>query len=90
LYLTDSDCIDYLVRCRKSLVPGRGVICIKENVAIKGDQFLVDSDDNSVTRTLEQYKELFRAAGLKIAVQMRQGRWPTHLFPVLMFGLVPV
>jgi len=88
LYLTDKDCVDYLVRCRQSLVPG-GAICIKENVALKG-QFLVDSDDNSVTRTLDQYKDLFTRSGLKIAVQMRQGRWPTHLFPVIMFALVPM
>jgi len=90
LYLTDKDCIDYLIRCRESLKTGSGVICIKENVALNGQQFLVDSDDNSVTRTLDQYKDLFKSAGLRIAVQMRQGRWPTHLFPVIMFALVPI
>ena len=89
LYLTDKDCVDYLVRCRESLAPG-GVICIKENVSMKTGQFLVDSDDNSVTRTLDQYKNLFAQAGLRIALQMKQPRWPTHLFPVLMFALVPL
>lgn len=87
LYLTDDDCVAYLERCKRALAPG-GYICIKENVALKG-QFLVDKDDNSVTRTLEQYKGLFARAGLQVAVQVRQGRWPTHLFPVLMWALVP-
>ena len=87
LYLTDADCINYLRRCRQALTP-TGVICIKENVSLKG-QFLVDNDDNSVTRTLDQYKSLFSAAGLKIVCQVRQGRWPSHLYPVLMWALAP-
>ena len=88
LYLTDADCVAYLERCKQALAEG-GYICIKENVALKG-QFLVDNDDNSVTRTLEQYKDLFARAGLRVALQVRQGRWPTHLFPVLMWALVPL
>lgn len=88
LYLTDVDCVAYLERCRRALKP-KGVICVKENVALKG-QFLVDTDDNSVTRTLEQYKSLFASAGLKIVCQVRQSRWPTHLFPVLMWALAPI
>ena len=64
--------------------------CVKENVSMKTGQFLVDSDDNSVTRTLDQYKSLFAQAGLRIALQMKQPRWPSHLFPVLMFALVPI
>ena len=88
LYLTDADCVAYLSRCRRALKAG-GVICVKENVALKG-QFLVDRDDNSVTRTLEQYKSLFASAGLKIVCQVRQGRWPAHLFPVLMWALAPI
>jgi protein N-terminal methyltransferase len=85
LYLTDDDCVAYLERCKRALAEG-GYICIKENVALKGT-FLVDNDDNSVTRTLEQYKDLFARAGLRIVSQVRQGRWPTHLFPVLMWAL---
>lgn len=87
LYLTDADCLSYLRRCRTALT-ATGVVCIKENVALKG-QFLVDTDDNSVTRTLEQYKSLFNAAGLKVVCQVRQGRWPSHLFPVFMWALAP-
>jgi len=87
LYLTDADCVSYLRRCRAALTPN-GFICVKENVALKG-QFLVDTDDHSVTRTLDQYKALFVAAGLKIVCQVRQARWPSHLFPVLMWALAP-
>ena len=88
LYLTDVDCVKYLERCRQGLTTN-GIICVKENVALKG-QFLVDRDDNSVTRTLEQYNELFKAAGLRVVCQVRQARWPTHLFPVLMWALAPL
>lgn len=88
LYLTDGDCVSYLERCKIALAKG-GYICIKENVALKG-HFQVDSDDNSVTRTLEQYKDLFDRAGLQVVSQVRQGRWPTHLFPILMWALVPI
>lgn len=88
LYLTDADCVAYLERCKRSL-SGSGVICVKENVALKG-QFLVDKDDNSVTRTLDQYKALFKTAGLQIVCQLQQPRWPSHLFPVLMWALAPL
>lgn len=87
LYLTDVDCVAYLVRCRESLKPN-GVICVKENVSMADGQFLLDVDDNSVTRTLEQYLGIFEKAGLRVKLQMRQPRWPAHLFPVLMFALV--
>lgn len=88
LYLKDEDCVAYLERCKAALKPG-GYICIKENVGLKG-HFLVDNDDNSVTRTLDQYKDLFSRAGLRVISQVRQARWPTHLFPVLMWALVPI
>lgn len=88
LYLPDDTLVDYLIRCRHGLTPG-GVICAKENVSLKG-HFLVDPDDNSITRTVEQYKDLFSRAGLRILLQMRQSRWPPGLFPVLMFALVPI
>lgn len=87
LYLKDPDCVKYLERCRNNLVPG-GVILVKENVAAK--EFQLDTDDNSVTRTLEQYMQIFARAGLKVAFQAKQPRWPSMLYPVLMFALVPL
>lgn len=89
LYLKDGDCVNYLERIRNNLAPG-GVILVKENVVTKGKEFQLDSDDNSVTRTLDQYMRIFAQAGLKIAFQAKQPRWPSLLFPVLMFALVPV
>lgn len=84
LYLTDEDCVAYLKRCKLGLKSG-GFIAVKENVA--RDEFLVDPDDNSVTRTMPQYCALFAAAGLKIVTQLTQPKWPSHLFPVVMFAL---
>jgi protein N-terminal methyltransferase len=89
LYLKDDDCVAYLERCRSALLPG-GVILVKENVAMKSNEFEMDPEDNSVTRSLDQYMRLFALAGLKVAFQLKQPRWPSGLFPVLMFALVPV
>lgn len=48
LYLTDDDLVALLQRCAAALRPG-GLIVIKENVCASG--FVVDGDDNSLTRS---------------------------------------
>mmetsp|Transcript_38955 Transcript_38955/g.101973 ORF Transcript_38955/g.101973 Transcript_38955/m.101973 type:complete len:243 (+) Transcript_38955:1219-1947(+) len=85
LYLTDDHLVSYLQRCRSALRPD-GVICVKENVVLKGN-FVVDNDDNSITRTDGHYKEIFKQAGLQLILEKRQLRWPTDLFPVMMYAL---
>lgn len=48
---------------------------MKENVVIEG-KFVVDKDDNSITRTDSQYKTLFARAGLSLVLEMIQPHWP--------------
>ncbi|KAF4661143.1 Alpha N-terminal protein methyltransferase 1B [Perkinsus chesapeaki] len=86
LYLTDEDLVAYLKRCKEALAARGGVIVVKENVVIDG-KFVVDKDDNSITRTDAQYKTLFARAGLHLALEMIQPHWPNDLFPVKMYCL---
>lgn len=83
LYLTDDHLVEFLKRCKEGLREG-GVICVKENTVLQG-KFVVDKEDNSITRTGAQYKEIFKRAGLKLVMEMRQTCWPPDLFPVMMY-----
>ena len=66
-------------RYKAALRPG-GVICVKENTILRGS-FVVDKEDNSITRTAAQYKGIFSRAGLELVAEMRQPFWPSNLFP---------
>jgi protein N-terminal methyltransferase len=85
LYLTDDDLVEYLQRCKAAL-RSHGVICCKENVVIDGVH-VFDYDDNSVTRTDQQYKDIFARAGLQVARERRQTDWPSDMFPVMTYAL---
>ncbi|CAK9008980.1 unnamed protein product [Durusdinium trenchii] len=85
LYLTDEDLVAFLQRCKKGLRPN-GMIFVKENVVIEG-QWMVDRDDNSISRTDAMYKDIFRKAGLVLQDQLRQAAWPNDLVPVKMYAL---
>merc|ERR1711985_173664 len=85
LYLTDDDLVEYFKRCKAALRP-RGLICAKENVVIDGAH-VFDYDDNSITRTDKQYRDIFARAGLEIVRERRQTDWPTDLFPVMTYAL---
>jgi protein N-terminal methyltransferase len=80
LYLTDSDLIAFLQRCKAALKPN-GLIFVKENVNSKSDGFVVDPDDNSLTRADEQYRALFLRAGLTLLKTSVQKKFPKELFP---------
>ncbi|GJQ08694.1 hypothetical protein GpartN1_g485.t1 [Galdieria partita] len=84
IYLTDDDLVEFLRRC-KSCLNTNGLICIKDNVSRK--HFVVDTNDASITRTKEQYEELFRQAGLHILCCQVQEKFPRELFPVFMYAL---
>lgn len=87
LYLADDDLIAYLQRCAESLREN-GLICVKENVVMEG-QFVVDDEDNSITRTHAQYRNVFDRAGLELVFEQRQMDWPQELFPVMMYAVRP-
>ncbi len=85
-HLPDDDLVAFFRRASAGLAPG-GIIGVKENIATDG--FIMDKEDTSITRTLPQYKAIFRRAGLKIVGEALQGGFPKVLFPVRMFALVP-
>ncbi|EAL72179.1 hypothetical protein DDB_G0269658 [Dictyostelium discoideum AX4] len=83
-HLHDLDFIEFLKKCMDSLTPN-GIICIKDNCAKK--RFIMDKEDNSVSRTEDHLKYLFDQAGCKLLKSMVQPNFPKELFPVLMFAL---
>eukprot|EP00429_Kryptoperidinium_foliaceum_P071028 CAMPEP_0176057720 /NCGR_PEP_ID=MMETSP0120_2-20121206/28751_1 /TAXON_ID=160619 /ORGANISM="Kryptoperidinium foliaceum, Strain CCMP 1326" /LENGTH=265 /DNA_ID=CAMNT_0017391235 /DNA_START=26 /DNA_END=820 /DNA_ORIENTATION=- len=87
LYLPDDDLAAFLQRCKRALRKG-GVIFVKENVVLDGN-FVIDREDNSVSRADNEYKAVFEQAGLHLEHQLKQTCWPTDLFPVKMYALRP-
>lgn len=85
LYLPDDDLLQFLQRCRSAIRPG-GFICVKENVVLDGE-WMVDKEDNSISRTDSQYKEIFERAGLSLFRELKQTCWPPDLIPVKMYAL---
>eukprot|EP00929_Paragymnodinium_shiwhaense_P029392 TRINITY_DN16850_c0_g1_i1.p1 TRINITY_DN16850_c0_g1~~TRINITY_DN16850_c0_g1_i1.p1 ORF type:complete len:257 (+),score=54.65 TRINITY_DN16850_c0_g1_i1:85-855(+) len=87
LYLPDDDLLRFLERCRQALRPN-GIVCMKENVVIDGN-WVVDREDNSIMRTDEQYRDIFKRAGFELWHELRQACWPPDLFPVMMYAYRP-
>ncbi|KAL0894732.1 hypothetical protein ABMA27_013266 [Loxostege sticticalis] len=86
-YLTDEDLTAYLVRCRDSLADN-GIIVVKENVTSSG-KVEKDEADSSITRSLKQYLKIFKCANLKRIKQCKQTNFPSGIYPVYMFALIP-
>eukprot|EP00892_Ulva_mutabilis_P012546 jgi/Ulvmu1/9664/UM055_0001.1 len=86
LYLTDDDLVALLLRCVSALRPG-GAIVVKENVCAAG--FVVDGDDNSLTRSHAYWMGLFSRAELAVTLSMRQKGMPEQLYAVKMYAVRP-
>lgn len=87
IYLTDDDFVKFLQNCSQALRPG-GIVFFKENCT--GDNrndFVVDNDDSSLTRSDSHYKMIFEQAGMVLVKEEYQKSWPKELFPVKMYGL---
>ena len=84
-YLTDEDAVAFLQRCGDALVDG-GVIVLKENTCTDED-FVLDADDASVTRSVRYWKNLCTQAGLQIVYEKMQDDFPDAVFPVPMIAL---
>ena len=85
IYLTDDDFVSFLKRMKASLAPN-GIVFFKENVASK-NEFVVDKDDSSLTRSDMHYKMIFAAAGMAVVAEAFQKKWPADLFAVKMYAL---
>ncbi|XP_045764132.1 alpha N-terminal protein methyltransferase 1-like [Maniola jurtina] len=86
-YLTDKDLVSYLQCCRNALAQN-GVLIVKENVTSSG-KTEGDETDSSVTRPLKEYLRIFKLAKLKRIKQCKQTNFPTGIYPVYMFALIP-
>jgi len=86
-HLPDADFLPFMRRCVLGLKRGSGVIVLKENNAKDG--FVMDLEDQSVTRTDAQYRQLFEQAGLQLIATEKQKNFPAVLFPVRMYALRP-
>ena len=84
-YLTDDDIVSFLKRCGAGLVDD-GFIIMKENVTAD-ENFVVDVDDASVTRSLSYWLSLIDRAKLNVKKQVWQPDMPDDIFPVIMIAL---
>ena len=62
-----------------------GCIFFKENTVTSG--FVLDKDDNSITRSDAQYRQLFRDAGMELVCTRQQDKFPAELFDVMMYAI---
>lgn len=86
-HLPDDDLVAFLRVCASSLAPG-GVVVVKENNAKKG--FVLDKEDQSVTRSDAYLVQLFRQSGMKLLASQRQEEGlPEGLFAVRAYALAP-
>ncbi|KAF7067973.1 hypothetical protein CFC21_073778 [Triticum aestivum] len=83
--LTDDDFISFFNRAKVGLKPD-GFFVLKENIAKNG--FVLDKEDNSVTRSDAYFRELFNKCGLYIHTIKNQKELPEELFAVRMYALV--
>lgn len=86
-YLTDEDVVAFLQRCGQGLVDG-GVVVLKENTC-EGEDFVLDLDDASVTRSVPYWKQLASRAGLEVVLERLQTNFPSDIFPVPMLAFRP-
>jgi protein N-terminal methyltransferase len=78
------DVVSLLKRCSQHVQPG-GFIMVKENICREG--FVVDKDDNSLTRANAYMLELIRQAGLTVRYNVKQRNFPKKLYEVRMYVL---
>ncbi|RJE18777.1 DUF858 domain-containing protein [Aspergillus sclerotialis] len=90
-HLTDSQLVEYLVRCKGALSEG-GLIVLKENMSTDADkEDMYDELDNTVTRTDQKFRSLFDRAGLNLIKTEEQSGIPKTLglFPIRFYALRP-
>jgi len=85
-YLTDNDLVNFFSKCGANLKDG-GLICIKENIS--RTEAMIDEDDSSVTRSDQQFKEIFSQSNLTLLKERKQDGFPKGLYPVKMYALIP-
>lgn len=90
-HLTDSQLVDYTVRCRNALTHD-GLMVVKENLSTQtSGQDMYDPEDSSVTRTDAKFRKIFDAAGMEVIKAELQKGFPKNfnLMPVQSYALRP-
>ncbi len=89
-HLTDQDFLKWMDNCRIALKNG-GVLIVKENNStdLHGND-VFDPTDSSKTRSDLHFKELFKRAGWKLCMTMKQRGMPRELYPIQMYALQPI
>lgn len=88
-HLTDDDLCKFFERCTISLKPN-GCIVIKENFTSNDDDFCIDPNDSSVTRSLRITKIILQNANLRIIKIVKQPNFIQGLFPVYTIACRPM
>ncbi|XP_068147616.1 alpha N-terminal protein methyltransferase 1 [Drosophila tropicalis] len=86
-HLTDQDLVEFFQRMRLSLAPD-AYFCLKENFS-STNKVILDDEDSSVTRPLDQMERFLKTAGFRIVRKVRQQNFPKGLFPVYMIACKP-
>ncbi|EGG24482.1 hypothetical protein DFA_02725 [Cavenderia fasciculata] len=86
-HLHDKDFIEFLNNCADSLTDG-GMIFIKDNVTAK-KSFIMDKQDNSVTRSHDHLIFLFEQSNCQLVKSIVQPNFPKALLPVRLYALQP-
>mmetsp|Transcript_13784 Transcript_13784/g.29726 ORF Transcript_13784/g.29726 Transcript_13784/m.29726 type:complete len:146 (-) Transcript_13784:338-775(-) len=89
MHLTDDDAVHFLLRAAGALKDG-GLIIVKENVGdASTNAIIVHHDDNTVTRSMVHWEELFEKAQVEVVEHDKQHEFDEELFPVYMWALKP-
>lgn len=87
-HLTDDDLLIFFKRCTAALAKN-GCLVIKENFT-STDDFCIDSNDSSVTRSLRIFKQILESANLRIVKLTKQENLIQGLFPVYTMACKPI
>jgi protein N-terminal methyltransferase len=88
-HLMDEQLVAYLRRCSHALAPG-GWIVVKENMSTNWEgRDIPDALDNSITRTDQNFRNIFKEAGLTVIMDELQAGFPKKFYPVRSYALQP-
>jgi|GEM_PF-3415260 len=89
VYLNDKDIVNVLKKIRY-FIEDNGVITLRESVANESTFILVRKNHKTIRRTINHYKKLFKAAGLKIKKMQPNYDYNYAWIAALVLNIFPV
>ncbi|KAG6334832.1 hypothetical protein ID866_4254 [Astraeus odoratus] len=89
-HLSNPDLVEFLRLSKSALRGPRSLIIVKENNCSEPEgaaKIVLDEEDSSLTRSDLAFKEIFKAAGLKLVREKVQRGFPHGLYPVKMYAI---